>query len=116
VYPTARFIQAVLAFEGQGLQRAIPLGKEASYVAPADKRAQLIYLRAGQSLDELIYLSLLRDGRMVRLFPIGAKSSMHVPLAVVEDVQPGSRLDVHIGAPEGTRGTLVLDIGIVEID
>jgi hypothetical protein len=116
VYPTARFIQTVLAFEGKGLSHTTALGTEATYVAPPDKRAQLIYLRAGQSLDELVYLSLVRDGRVVRLFPIGAKGSVHVPLAVVEDVQPGSKLEVHVGAPEGARGTLVLDIGIMEVD
>jgi hypothetical protein len=106
----------VLTFEGRGLLHPVSLGEAASYTAPADKRAQLVYLRAGQSLDDLAYLSLVRDGKVVRLFPLGAKASVHVPLAVVEDVQPESRLEVLIGAPEGSRGTLVLDIGIVEVD
>jgi hypothetical protein len=116
MYPTAKFLQAVLAFEGKGLQHPFPLGKGAVYVAPADKRAQLIYLRAGQSLGELIYLSLVRDGRMVRLFPLGAKASMHVPLAVVEDIEPEGKLEVFLAAPEGAQGTVVFDIGIVEVD
>ncbi len=47
-------------------------------------RAQLIYLRAGNSCSEPIYLVLLRDGKTMRFFPIGAKASEHVPLVVVE--------------------------------
>ena len=116
MYPTARFIQAVLDFEGRGLKEPIPLGKEASYTAPRDRRAQLIYVRAGQSLDELVYLTLLRDGQLLRLFPVGAKSSLHVSLAVVEDIEPESKLNLSIAAPSGKKGTVVIDIGIVEVD
>ena len=87
-----------------------------SYQAPADKRAQLVYFRAGHSLDALVYVSLQRDGKVVRLFPLGARSAMHVPLAVIEDIEPGSTLTVLLGAPEGAQGTLVLDIGIVEVE
>ncbi len=36
----------------------MPLSPDVSYTVPFDKRTQLIYLRAGSSLDELIYLVL----------------------------------------------------------
>ena len=94
----------------------VPLTGATSYQAPPDKRAQLVYFRAGHSLDDLVYVSLLRDGQVVRLFPLGARSAMHVPLAVIEDIEPGSTLTVSLGAPEGALGTLVLDIGIVEVE
>lgn len=116
MYPSARFIQAVVAFQGRGLQEPVALGGAASYQAPSDKRAQLVYFRAGQSLDALVYVALKRDGRVVRLFPLGAKAAMHVALAVVEDIEPGSKLEVVLAAPEGAAGTLVLDIGIVEVE
>jgi hypothetical protein len=114
--PSARFIQAVVPFEGRGLLHPFKLGEQVSYQAPQHKRAQLVYFRAGHSLDALVYVSLQRDGQVVRLFPLGAKAAMHVPLAVVEDVEPGSTLEVFLGAPAGAAGTLVLDIGIVEVE
>jgi len=116
VYPSARFIQAVVPFQGRGLQDPVPLGGVASYQAPSNKRAQLVYFRAGHSLDAFVYVALHRDGKVVRLFPLGAQGAIHVPLAVVEDIEPGSKLEVFLGAPEGAAGTLVLDIGIVEVE
>jgi len=116
VVPSARFIQVVVPFEGRGLLAPVPLGAGASYQAPADKRAQLVYFRAGHSLDALVYVSLQRNGQVIRLFPLGARAAMHVPLAVIEEIEPGSKLEVFLGAPEGAVGTLVLDIGIVEVE
>ena len=116
MYPSARFIQAVVPFQGSGLQDPVPLGGVASYQAPSDKRAQLVYFRAGHSLDAFVYVALHRDGKVVRLFPLGAKGAIHVALAVIEDIEPGSKLEVFLGAPEGAAGTLVLDIGIVEVE
>jgi assimilatory nitrate reductase catalytic subunit len=52
----------------------------------------------------------------MRLFPVGARASVHVPLAVVEDIFPESRLEVLVAAPEGVSGTVVIDVGILEVD
>jgi len=82
---------------------------------PPDRRAQLICLRAGNAAPELVYVELLRDGKTMRLFPIGAKSHVHVPLAVVEDLFAATQLEVRLAAPRDLRGTLVLDIGLLEI-
>jgi assimilatory nitrate reductase catalytic subunit len=110
-----KFLQGVFSFEGAGLDQPVPLDADLAYAAPADKRAQLIYLRAGNSSPELICLSLMRDGALMRLFPIGAKADSHVSLAVVEDLAPETRLEVFIAAPAGAAGTVVLDIGLMEI-
>lgn len=110
-----RFIQGVFAFEGRGLDRPEPLRPAAIYEVPRDRRAQLIYLRAGNSAPEMVYLVLRQNERPMRYFPIGAKSAMHVPLAIVEDILPEARVDVSIGAPEGVHGTLLLDIGLMEV-
>jgi assimilatory nitrate reductase catalytic subunit len=110
-----RFIQGVFPFEGKGLESPTALpGTE--YSVPADKRAQFVYLRAGNSAHELIYLVLTRDGKPMRYFPIGSHASVHVPLAVVEDIFPESKLGLLIGAPKGVSGTVVVDVGLLEVD
>jgi hypothetical protein len=113
---TPRFIHGVFPFEGRGLEAPYDLGPGVAYSVPADKRTQLIYLRAGNSADKLVYLVLTRDGKPMRYFPIGGNASVHVPLAVVEDIFPESKLGVLLGAPKGTAGTLVLDVGLLEVD
>ncbi len=112
---TPRFLQGIFPFTGDGLGKSKLLGTTTSYMVPGDKRSQLIYLRAGNSSGELIVLTLLRDGKVMRLFPVGAKDAVHVSLAVVEDLMPDTKLDVCISAPSGVSGDVVLDIGLLEI-
>jgi hypothetical protein len=112
--PTPRFIQGMFSFSGKGLTAPHPLHGAARFSVPPDKRAQLIYMRGGNSTDSLICLILTRDGKPLRYFPIGAKSGLHVPLAVVEDIFPESKIEVLVAAPEGVSGTVVVDIGILE--
>jgi hypothetical protein len=38
-----------------------------------------------------------------------------VPLAVVEDLQPETEIQLLVGAPEGLSGTAVIDLGLIEI-
>jgi hypothetical protein len=114
--PTPRFIQGTFSFSGRGLSAPHPLHDSARFSVSPDKRAQLIYMRAGNSADALVCLILTRDGKPLRYFPIGAKASVHVPLAVVEDIFPESKLEVLIAAPEGVSGTVVVDIGFLEAD
>jgi hypothetical protein len=113
--PKPQFIQGVFVFEGTGLANAAPLGSAAAYKVPRDKRAQIIYMRAGNSADALICLTLLRDGKVMRHFPIGAKQSMHVSLAMTEDVFPESQLELMVAAPKGVAGVVVVDLGLFEI-
>jgi hypothetical protein len=112
---TPRFLRGVHPFKGSGYDKPTPVDAGLTYVVPSDKRAQLIYLRAGNSSGELIYLVLLRDGKTMRYFPVGAKSSEHVPLVVVEDLSPDTKLELLLAAPLETAGHLVLDIGLLEI-
>jgi hypothetical protein len=113
---TSRFIQGIYSFTGRGLSSLGPLHDSATFTVAADKRAQLIYMRGGNSSDALICLVLARDGKPMRYFPVGAKASVHVPLAVVEDIFPETKIEVLIGAPEGISGTVVIDFGILEAD
>jgi len=110
-----RFLQGVYSFSGRGLKNPFPLSTELSYSVPFDKRSQLIYFRGGNSTDELISVIFMRDDKPMRYFPIGAKADVHVQLAVVEDLMPDNRLDIFLAAPEKTAGSVVLDIGLIEI-
>ena len=51
----------------------------------------------------------------MRYFPVGAKSSIHVALAVLEDLSPGSVIEVVASAPKGVKSVAVLDVGFMEI-
>lgn len=111
----SRIVTGVFGFTGAGYDSPVPLGDAAIYRVPNDKRTQLIYMRAGNSASEMVALVLLRNGAPMRLFPLGAKSGQHVPLAMVEDLFPETRLELRIAAPEGLSGTVVLDMGLMEI-
>jgi hypothetical protein len=111
-----QFVQGVFGFEGAGLTSPTLLGAGASYKVPADKRAQIVYMRAGNSADALICVTLLRDGKVMRQFPIGARQALHVPLAMTEDVFPESRLELAVAAPRGVAGTVVIDLGLFEVE
>jgi hypothetical protein len=110
-----RFLQGVFAFTGAGYDTPGLLDEALTYTVPADKRAQLIYLRAGNSAGDMIYLALTQDGKTVRLFPVSGHGATHVPLAVVEDIEPDTVIKVLVGAPRGAVGTAVIDLGLIEI-
>lgn len=112
---TPRFVQGVFAFHGEGLDRATPMSPAIKYTVPRDKRAQLIYLRAGNSAPELVYLVLNRNGRAMRYFPLAAKGAVHVPLAIIEDIEPETVIELAVGAPNDLHGSIVLDLGLVEV-
>ena len=112
----AAFIQGLFAWKGTGLDKPSPFQPRVVYMTPADKRVQTVYLRAGNPLDEMIYLALMAGGRHMRYFPVGAKSAIHVPLAVVEDISPGTELEILIAGPNGAASSVLIDAGFMEID
>nr|WP_232531141.1 molybdopterin oxidoreductase family protein [Microlunatus antarcticus] len=109
-----RFLQGVFPFEGAGMDKPAPISPELTHVVPEGVVSQALYFRGGNSSDELVSLVLMRDGVAMRYFPIGAKADVHVPLRVVEDIDGGSVVELRLLAPEGTSGTLVVDLGLVE--
>jgi hypothetical protein len=115
VHSHPRFLQGVYAFEGKGLDQPLPVDGGLTYVVPDGVVAQAVYFRGGNSADELIYLVLLRDGKPMRYFPIGAKADVHVPLRVVEDLDSGTTVELHLAAPAGIAGMVVVDLGLVEV-
>jgi hypothetical protein len=115
VLETPRFLQGIYAFEGEGLDNPLSLSPALTYKVPFDKRSQLTYFRAGNSSGEMLYLLMKRNGKPMRYFPLGAKDAIHVSLAVVEDLEPETVLEVFLGAPKNLKGSIVLDIGLMEI-
>jgi hypothetical protein len=109
------FLQGLFPYEGSGLNKPCAFAFAVTYRVPIDKRAQLVYFRAGNPAGELVYILFKRDSKPMRYFPVGARAATHVELAVVEDLEPGTVLDVLVGAPEALTASLVLDIGLVEI-
>jgi hypothetical protein len=112
---TPKFIQGVFAFKGAGLREPTSLEPAVAYKVPFDKRAQLVYLRAGNSSAEMIVLVLNRARRPMRYFAIGARSSIHVQLAIIEDIDPDTEVTLSLGAPKGMDGDVMIDLGLVEI-
>lgn len=108
------FLQAIAAFDGAGLEQFAPLGPALSHRVDDGRLCQALYFRGGNSSDELIVVALVRDGAVMRYFPIGAKSDVHVPLRVVEDIDGGSVIGLRVAAPAGVSGTVVVDLGMVE--
>jgi assimilatory nitrate reductase catalytic subunit len=111
---TPRFLQGVFGFEGQGLEKPAPIHPGLTYTVPMGAQTQPVYLRAGNSSDELVVVVLMRDGTPMRWFPVGAKAGLHVSLRVVEDLDSDTVLELWLGAPEGVTGTVVVDLGLVE--
>ena len=86
-----------------------------SDVVPDGAIAQALYFRGGNTSDELVIVVLMRDGVPMRYFPIGAKSEVHVPLRVVEDLEGGTAVELYLAAPQGLTGHVVVDLGLVEV-
>jgi assimilatory nitrate reductase catalytic subunit len=115
MHSTTRFLQGIYPFEGQGLGKVVPLHPDLSYRVPMGVTTQPLYFRGGNSTDELITVVLVRDGVPMRYFPIGARAGTHVALRVVENLEDDTTVELHLAAPEGLTGTVVIDLGLVEV-
>jgi hypothetical protein len=115
MHSTPRFLQGIFPFEGEGMDKPAPVHDTLHYIVPPGVTTQPLYFRGGNSADELVTVVLVRDGTPMRYFPIGARASTHVQLAVVEDLDDGTVLELHLAAGEGQSGTLVVDLGLVQV-
>lgn len=118
---TTTFVQGVVDYVGEGLDKPLPPqpdsapGNAMTYVVPEGVRAQAVYFRGGNSGDDLAVAVMLRDGVVARYFPIGARDAQHVPLRVVEDLEAGTTVEIRVAAPSGATGSVVVDLGLVEV-
>ena len=109
------FRQGIYEFVGAGADKPVLLHPSLTYTVPPGITTQPLYFRGGNSADELVTVVLVRDGSPMRYFPIGAKGAVHVQLAVVEDLDDDTVLELHVAAPDGLTGTVVVDMGLVEV-
>jgi assimilatory nitrate reductase catalytic subunit len=115
MHSSPRFLQGVFAFEGKGIDQPIPLDPALTYTVPDGVTAQAVYFRGGNTTTELVCVVLMRDGVPMRYFPVGAKADVHVPLRVVEDMESGTVVELHLAAPAGVAGAVIMDLGLVEV-
>jgi assimilatory nitrate reductase catalytic subunit len=115
MHSTPRFLQGIYDFVGRGLDAPALLDPALVYVVPHGVVAQAVYFRGGNTASELVCVLLMRDGTPMRYFPIGARSDMHVPLRVIEDLVADTRIELHVAALPGVTGAVVVDLGLVEV-
>jgi hypothetical protein len=111
---TPRFLQGAFDFVGKGLAEPTSIDDSLRYAVPAAAVAQPVYFRGGNSTKDMVSVVLFRDGTPMRYFLI-AKGATHVALRVVEDLLADTVLELMIAAPAGCSGTVVVDLGLVEI-
>jgi hypothetical protein len=112
---TPRFLQGPFDFEGNGLDKPLLIDDSLRYIVPAGCVTQPVYFRGGNSSDDMVSVVLFRDGKPMRYFPIAARGATHVALRVVEDLLGDTVLELFVAAPAGCTGTLIVDLGLVEI-
>ena len=110
-----QFLQGAFTFVGKGYDAPLPVDSSLRYVVPAGAVAQPVYFRGGNSADEMVSIVLFRDGAPMRYFPIAAKGATHVALRVVEDLLGDTVLELYVAAPDGLKGTVIVDLGLVEV-
>ena len=108
---TTVLLQTITEIGGEGLNSPEDLGL--SYTVPQGCTAGVQYVRAGSTAGGMANVTLLRDGKVMRYFSISAGGTVHVPLAIVDELEPGTEVSV-TAAAEGA-GTLILDVGILEV-
>lgn len=109
---TTVLLQTITEVEGEGLNSPSPL--DLSYTVSQGCTAGVQYVRAGSTVPGMLNISLLQNGKVMRYIPVAAESTVHVPLAIIDELQPGTEISVAVAA-EGS-GTLILDVGILEVN
>lgn len=109
---TTVLLQTITDFKGDGLGEPQPL--EPSYTVPQGCTAGVQYFRAGSTSEGLVNVTLLQNGGTMRYLPVAAGGAIHVPLSIVDELQPGTEISATVAAE--SPGTLVLDVGILEVN
>ncbi|AEF38576.1 hypothetical protein [Hoyosella subflava] len=112
---TPQFLHGVFPFSGKGLDKPRLIDDSMAFTVPSGHLAQPLYFRGGHTGSSLVTVTLVRDGTTMRIFPMAAQGAVNIPLRVVEDVDPDTRLELHVAAPKGCSGEVVIDFGLVLI-
>ncbi len=109
---TTVLLQTIAEIEGEGLDSPQPLNL--SYAVPQGCTAGVQYVRSGSTVQGMANITLLQNGKVMRNVPVAAGGAMHVPLAIVDELRPGTEISISVAA-EGS-GKLILDLGILEVN
>ena len=109
---TTVLLQKITEIEGKGLDS--PEDLNLTYTVPQGCTAGVQYVRAGSTAPGMANITLLQNGKVMRYVPVAAGSATHVPLAIVDELRPGTEVSIAVAAEE--PGTLILDVGILEVN
>lgn len=109
------FLQGAYPFAGRGFFEPLLLHGDLRYTVPDMCTSEVVYFRAGNLSDDLVYVTLCVNDQAVRYFPIGPKGDCHVSLAIVESNPAGTEIEIRIAGSRGLTGSIVIDMGILEI-
>ena len=101
--------------KARGWRVPIPFQPPVTYQVPADKRVPDHLLPGGQRRagNDLPGSDAPRQAHA--LLPGRREGAIHVPLAVLEDIPPGSPVEILIAAPAGLKSSVLIDVGFLEI-
>ena len=97
--------------EGEGIDSSQDLNL--TYGASQGCTAGVPYVRAGNTTEGMINITVLKTARRCATCPSRPRT-MHVPLAIVDELQPGT--EISIAAAAEASGKLILDVGILEVN
>jgi hypothetical protein len=109
---TTVLLQTITDIEGEGIDS--PQDLSLTYSVSQGCTAGVQYVRAGNTTEGMINITVLKDGKAMRYVPVAAGGAMHVPLAIVDELQPGT--EISIAAAAERSGKLTLDVGILEVN
>lgn len=109
------FLQGVFPIPPSGIYERMLVDISLQYTVPAGTQSEILYFRAGNLSDDMIYLTVVANGHSLRYFPLGPHSDSHVELVITESHSAGTCIEVFSSAPRGVSGAVVIDIGIIEV-
>ena len=76
-----------------------PGAPDLSYTIPQGCTAGVRYVRAGSTVEGMLNISPpLQNGKATRYVPVVAASTTHVPLAIVDKLEPGTEVTIAVAA------------------
>ena len=109
---TTVLLQTITDIEGEGIDSSQDLNL--TYSVSQGCTAGVQYVRAGNTTEGMINITVLKDGKAMSYAPVAAGGAIRVPLAIVDELQPGTEISI-VAAAEGP-GKLILDVGILEVN
>ena len=109
---TIVLLQTITDIVGEGIDS--PQDLNLTYSVSQGCTAGVQYVRAGNTTEGMINVTVLKDNKAMRYVPVAAGGTIHVPLAIVDELQPGTEISI-VAAANGS-GKLILDIGILEVN